>query len=298
MERLIFGIIVLTASISSFATGQRSDFIYVDGERWELLGQPARANADLFNQLLTVLPKDRILTSADWNGYTAYWSITPDERLRLDSIQVQFGDKNNPLQYHCVSLPDEDMLKVFQDYYHEVSAGEYSYQGIIAAWYTGEIRIARGKCLRYEHMGYLRNYEQEQIFVLQQGKVISRKTFDNGVVVDGFSFDDNYHQNMIKEKIQFLVENYPELVSDVADGSQIRIIFNVSKIQVDSLGNLLDCKVEVPRIMGIEVDQDLKDRMAQDMKATLMNIRPWKILLINGEYVSPKSVTIPYVIKR
>ena len=57
---------------------------------------------------------------------------------------------------------------------------------------------------------------------------------------------------------------------------------NVSDIQVDSLGNLLACSVKIDFKGG---NDEVKDRLSQDAKTALMNIRPWKVLFIDNEFV-------------
>ena len=69
-----------------YATGQDGDIIYIDGKQWILLGKPVYADSILSNDLRAALPEERSITTANWDGYTAYWSIS-QEKLCLDSIK-------------------------------------------------------------------------------------------------------------------------------------------------------------------------------------------------------------------
>ena len=54
----------------------------------------------------------------------------------------------------------------------------------MASWLTDDIRVATGKMIYYQHMGFERNYEYEQIFTIREGKVIGKQDYHN-YVVDG-----------------------------------------------------------------------------------------------------------------
>ena len=287
MKRLILSLIfVLGVVVSSMASAYQGDVIYIDGERWTLMGQPIERDSALIHHLLDVLPKERKFSSGNWQGYTGYWSIR-DGQLYRDSIRVGFDfDKsvmattifpsNNKDEKEIPPfVPADDMLKVFHDYYVN---GE-----ILASWITGEVRVARGHVVKYVHQGDLRTMEFEQYFTVYKGRVTDCVAYRNRVVVSDSWMDDlgNMYNLKTFEKYQYMipipVENYPELA-----GTK-RIGVDVSDIQVDTLGNLVDCSVKI----DLKGDNDeLKDRLSQDVKASLMNLRPWKVLYINNEYVT------------
>ena len=45
--KTIFSIIMLFVSLSTYATGQEGDVIYIDGVQWKLLGKPVYADSTL-----------------------------------------------------------------------------------------------------------------------------------------------------------------------------------------------------------------------------------------------------------
>jgi hypothetical protein len=288
MKRFILSIFVLGIAVSSLASAYQGDVIYIDGERWTLMGRPIDRDSALFHHLMDVLPKERRFSSGNWQGYTGYWSIR-DGQLFLDSIRVGFDyDKsvmastifpanNKDGKEIPPFLPADDMHEVFHDYYVD---GE-----IVASWITGEVRVARGHAVKYVHQGYMRKLEHEQYFTISQGRVTDCVAYNNRIAVKGFSIEefnnkyrrqDSESREMIRQLIPIPVENYPDLAGVK------RFVCDVSDIQVDSLGNLVDCNVIIDLKGG---NDELKERLSQDARAALMNIRPWKVLFINNEYI-------------
>ena len=231
--------VLLCFALCASATGQEGDVIMIDGERWNLLGKPIDHDSVLYHRLLEVLPKDRSINTANWDGYRGYWSIK-DNRLCLDHIEIELYDKDKK-RSHVENIPAADMRKVFGKYYQQ--------KEIVATWFTAEIRAAKGNTLYYVHSGYYRNLEYEQLLTIKQGKVTNRQTYHNRVVVkDGFSFD-----NKNREDLHRL---FPPAAKRRADRSASRA-----------------------------------------GKTLLKQIRPWKTLYINGEYVSDHyhdSITFAY----
>lgn len=277
MKRFILSIFVLGIAVSSLASAYQGDVIYIDGERWTLMGQPVERDSALFHHLLDVLPQERRHSSGNWQGYTGYWSIR-DGQLFLDSIRVGFDfDKsvmattifpanNTDGKEIPPFVPADDMFKVFHDYYVN---GE-----IVASWITGKVRVARGHAVKYVHQGYMRKLEHEQYFTINQGRVTDCVSYQNKIAVKGFSIEefnskyrkqDSESREKIRQLIPIPVENYPDLAGVKG------FVVNVSDIQVDSLGNLVDCRVKINLKGG---NDELKERLSQDAKTALMNIRP------------------------
>jgi len=50
---------------------------------------------------------------------------------------------------------------------------------LLADWFSGVIRVPRGKMLKYIHMGFESVYEQEVHVKIEKGKVISSKVINN-----------------------------------------------------------------------------------------------------------------------
>lgn len=108
MKNYILIVICLLAG-SVYATPQDADVIYIDGERWNLQYNPIAVNPSLNKQLEEILPEGRDITTANWDGYTAYWSINED-MICLDSVTVTFTKideekKGNNLRWRRYNYP-------------------------------------------------------------------------------------------------------------------------------------------------------------------------------------------------
>ena len=277
MKRLFIFITLTLMSLTMYATGQEGDIIYIDGEQWELLGKPIYADSVLSRELKNALPKERGINTANWAGYTAYWSIQ-QEKLYLDSIRYVIYDSAQKSRTEC--LPSKAMRRIFKKY--------ASRKRIVATWFNNEIRVAKGKQLYYVHEGYTRNYEHERVISIEQGKVCGTKDYQN-YVVDGFSFDKYRPNNKaeLREKFPLHIEQYPEL-ADVK-----RILFNIKRARVDAQGNLVECEVKVLR-------PNDNPRLAAEMVEVMKAYRPWRVMFINGEYraYGIEGYTIPYNLEK
>lgn len=268
MRRLISFFLLTLVSLTIAATGQEGDIIYIDGEQWELLGKPVYADSLLIRELREALPDQRGWTTANWSGYTACWSIRQGQ-LCLDSIQYEMFDAN-PLESRTKSMPSDALLRVFKDY----ADGKR----IVAKWFSGDIRLARGKMIYYQHDGFERNYENERIISIEQGKVCGMKDYHN-FVIEGFSFDrssfvrspGNQNYVNLREMFPLHIEQYPEL----ADAK--RIMFRVRRARVNAQGRLVECDVRVLRPAD-------NPRLAAEMAEAMKAYHPWRVYYVNGEY--------------
>ena len=163
---------------------------------------------------------------------------------------------------HGERIPNDTLLRVFKNYVD----GKH----IVANWLTGDIRVATGKVVYYEHMGFARNYEQEQIISIDNGKVTGKKEYHN-FVLDGFSFDKVNNPTIIRELFPLQIEKYPELTNIK------RINFSIKNARVDSQGNLVECEVKV-------LNPNVRQQLAEEMARLLKAYRPWRVSFINGEY--------------
>lgn len=96
-------------------------------------------------------------TSANWRGYVAAWRIA-DGRLYLVGLSGALKDGTSG------SL---DML--FPGFP----------RCVFAHWYSGLLKAPRGAMLRYVHMGYGSEYEQDVIFDIERGRVRSVEERNN-----------------------------------------------------------------------------------------------------------------------
>ena len=265
-------------TLTAYATGQDGDVIYINGEKLELLGKPICLNSTLYHTLIDELPSDRPIVTSNWDGYTAYWSINND-KLYLDSVRCEAYDSNVKAVVG-ESIPPETLNRIFNKY----RAG----CRIAASWVSGKFRVAKGKVIYYQHTGFERNYEEEMILDIEQGKVVGKKTYQN-FVSEGFSFDkleQNGAQEILHKILSLHIEHYPELAHVK------RLIFRVKRARVDEKGNLLECDVQV-------VKPDVNPQLATEIAEALKTYHPWKVYYINGEYraLGIENWSIPYILQ-
>ncbi len=275
--RLLLCAQLMLLALTAYATGQDGDVIYINGERLELLGRPICLDSTLYHTLKDELPSNRHNVTSNWDGFTAYWSINND-KLYLDSVRCEAYDPKAKA-VTGESIPSMTLYRIFNRY----SAGNR----IAASWVSGKIRVAKGKVIYYQHTGYERNYEEETILDIDQGKVIGKKEYHN-FVNDGFAFDklEQYGaQEMLHKILPLHIERYPELANVK------RLIFRVKRARVDEKGNLLECNVQV-------VKPDDNPQLATEIAEALKTYHPWKVYFINGEYraLGIENWTIPYIL--
>ena len=285
MKKTIFSIFLLFAPLAVFATGYDADIIYIDGIKWELLDRPVYADSTLKNSLKAALPKERTIKSSNWDGFTTFWSIQ-GEKLCLDSIQYELYD-GATRKYWTECVPTDTLLRVFRQYVD----GER----IVATWFSYDIRAAKGKMIYYRHSFFERNYENERIISIVQGRVREVKDYEN-YVKDGYSFDDSSRMQTsypiprnnaeLRELFPLHLDQYPEL----ADAK--RILFSIRRARVDQEGRLVECEVRVLR-------PDDNPRLAAEMAEALKAIHPWRVFFINGEFrpYAVEGYSFPYVLE-
>ena len=275
--RLLLCAQLMLLALTAYATGQEGDVIYINGERLELLGKPICLDSTLYHTLKDELPSNRPIVTSNWDGFTAYWSINND-KLYLDSVRCEAYDPNAKAVVG-ESIPSETLYRIFSRY----NAGNR----IVASWVSGKFRVAKGKVIYYQHTGFERNYEDETLLDIDQGKVIGKKEYQN-FVSEGFAFDklvQNGAQEMLHKILPLHIERYPELAHVK------RLVFRVKHARVDERGNLLECDVQV-------VKPDVNPQLATEIAEALKAYHPWKVYYINGEYraLGIEGWTIPYIL--
>lgn len=282
MKKTLSCIFAIMFAINLFATPQMPNIIIIDGKAWSLFStEPIREDSALFSQMMASLPKDRVIKSSNWNGYISYWSIKKD-CLRLDSIQmIIYNREKGKERTEC--LDKSKMRKLFKGYTKN--------NGIIAKWFTGTLRIACGERIRNEHLGAA--YEYETLLSIEKGRVTKRNDYQNKVF-DGYSCDSNdLSINYKKDELISLLTPHPEKYPELANVKQIN--FYIKNVTMDSLGHVTDCSVTA-KVYDDNFKEKEHQGIAEDMKQAIIAVHPWKIIFLNGEYVSYalENYIIPY----
>jgi len=135
-------------------TAQIPEQIWIDGERCAMCSEPL----DDYFRLSGEKPPFRSDSTALWRGYEGTWELL-GERLYLVALRGTF-ENGTPaiLEAFFPDFPDR----------------------VFAHWYSGQVRIPRGKLLRYVHGGYASTYEEDWLIRFEHGVVVERSVRRNG----------------------------------------------------------------------------------------------------------------------
>jgi hypothetical protein len=141
----------------AWATAQFPDTLVYEGETLPIFSNPLESYFDAAH------PRPRELfpftCTACWRGYVATWKI---ENGDLYLVRLVKGD--------CSSKPEDiDAGPIFPGRSLPVKAD----------WFSGTLRIPRGKQLMYVHMGYGSVYERERLLSFEKGRLVGEHTIDN-----------------------------------------------------------------------------------------------------------------------
>lgn len=249
MKKSILLALLLFTAFSAGATAQTGDIIKIDGVEWQLLGKPLAHDSVLYHEILAALPRDRNWSTANWDGYTAIWSIK-DNKLVLESVS---------------NLPKETLKSIFK---------KVGYEPFVASWYNGTMRVAKGKCIFYEHSGFMRNYETELHLKFNNGEVVDKTLYNNKILADGFTIKGRVgYDAYMKRLFPVDINKYPEL-----KGKKIAV--SIRDIKVDEEGNIIDYNLEIHHV---DKSYDKYQQLIDDVNSMIKAIKTWKTLLINGE---------------
>jgi len=140
-----------------FATAQFGDRLIYKGETVSIFSNPLES---YFNEK-NPRPNDlfKFSCTACWRGYIATWKIDNNYLYLIKLVEGTCDSNAKEIQ----------LSKVFPD-----SKGP-----IKATWFTGTLRIPRGKRLSYVHMGYGSIYEKDLFMTFEKGKLIEENLVDN-----------------------------------------------------------------------------------------------------------------------
>jgi len=147
----LVGLLGITSG-NALATAQAPDILIYEGERFALFSNPLESYYNEDNPR----PSFNSHSTGNWRGYVATWKIDGDT-LYLRDIKAWL----NGTEVGLDTLFPEHQGK------------------IEASWFTGKLRVPRGKELSYVHMGYASIYEQDIIISVQAGKVVKTEIIDN-----------------------------------------------------------------------------------------------------------------------
>ena len=174
MKKVLFILILLTfVKMPGHATGQTAEILSFEGNSWSMFYCPL----DMVKQTKKWHKSQDFQTNSwntgCWRGYVGHWSIIDNKLILTEAVREEAVTDS----LHRTKMVDKKLLRVFKCYSKYVKP-----QGIFASWVNDTIRIGRGKQVRYNHMGFDRNMEEEAFLIIEKGVVKETKYFHNGII--------------------------------------------------------------------------------------------------------------------
>ena len=177
MKRFLLIILcVLLACPFSWGTGQEGDVLVLDGEEWALLGAPLeRLDSLTYHHLRYILGWESRSTG-NWRGYVAYWSVSDgmlclEKVVRYDEDLIEAGVEGLVAETVAVECDYGTICGILERY---VKDGK-----VCASWFSDEMIAGKGRLVRYVHMGFGRDYEEEIVVSVSQGMVSLSQIYQN-----------------------------------------------------------------------------------------------------------------------
>lgn len=132
-------------------TAQMGEVLIIDGEKASMTFCPP---LPLGTAHVEATPEKEVKgrNTACWRGYVGVWEIR-DGKFYLNDIKAGLGE--GPGAFRKITP-----------------------EPLLATWFTGVLRVPRGKQLRYVHMGFGSVYENEEHFKIENGEVVARELVD------------------------------------------------------------------------------------------------------------------------
>jgi hypothetical protein len=147
---------IVLASAPLFATGQKPERIIYNGTEYSLFTDPIESFFTESNPRPSKL--FAFSCTASRRGYIATWKI---DKGRLFLVRIVAGN--------CSAEPA--VLDVSSIFKKDLP--------IEATWYSGILRIPRGKCLKFINAGYGSVYEEEILLTIKDGVLLKEEIKKN-----------------------------------------------------------------------------------------------------------------------
>ena len=185
------------------------------------MARPIDKDSALYTRLRDFLPENHCMSTANWDGYTAFWKIEDSclypQRMEICYMTRQVG--KIPLWFTTQTLWKHFLPLIMRT------------EGFLPAGSSSELRAGKGDLVHYVHSGFDRNMEAEQVILLRQGRIQSVRTYHN------------FKQPGIKilESQDEIIRRFPWHRFPKYKGQ--RLIFSIRNIQCTPDGHLLDFDV-------------------------------------------------------
>jgi hypothetical protein len=181
MKKILFIFILLFfIVIKGHATGQVAELLSFDNKSWSMFYCPLDMVEQAEEWHKSNDFEKNCWNTGCWRGYIGHWSII-NNKLILTEVVREKSTTDSLNRSRCVYVELPHVFKCYSKY--------ATPQGIFASWVNDTIRIGRGRLIRYNHMAFDRNQEEEAFLIIKKGIVTKVKYFHNRIV-QGHSMQD------------------------------------------------------------------------------------------------------------
>lgn len=156
---LFISLLVYSLSSPNHITGQASELLIIENDTLAIHNLPLKPlliNDPILDSLVDSYYHDWGCTSmGNARGYLGVWEVKNDSLFFNSFLSC---NKTNHKEFPQNRIPS------------------------FAVWYSDTLRIQEGELIYYEPNGWNRIYEKEHFWVIQNGHVTSKETFENGFI--------------------------------------------------------------------------------------------------------------------
>ena len=138
--------------------------VLIERDTFRMYSNPLRADSTLAAKV-----HDRVYSPPyirDVAAYHGWWRLQGDS-LFLEKIEDTYGTIRSD-NHEVVFM---DLSGIFDDY---VRDGK-----VFVSWFSGELDVVGGKCIHEGGLGFRSDYEDEWIYRVENGRVVSKATYRN-----------------------------------------------------------------------------------------------------------------------
>ncbi len=238
------------------AAAQNPEKLRIDGKELPLMATPLEAFWSVAH------PRPETLTQTNWDcwrGYIGTWEITNNTLTLVRIERHEIIPKDGAFAEHIVDLPLEPLLG--------------SHGPVPATWFSGVLRVARGRLLTTVNTGYASVYEEDLFLIVENGRIITRRTVKNDMASLTSESDLAWRELGRINKNGGITAVLPEENLELEKGTwlgQLELVLRTRELERDKnsfeiRGIYLPGKLWFPRLTGQETTYALDIPDAKDL---------------------------------
>ncbi len=158
--RVLALLLILSIPFSATATAQKPDHLIIGDQEYSLHVNPLEK---LFNENEGLRPESQVLSTANWRGYIATFTIE-NNKLYISELTVSVPTEEIEFDLVQTSVLDTVFPNITERWLD---------------WYSGILVIPQGRRVGYVHLSYASAYEQYLLIRINGGIVQETKQMNN-----------------------------------------------------------------------------------------------------------------------